>query len=74
MENCDFAGIPHVPDKKLWNQLQATEKGMEWANQRVEEAEAKVKKMEDRMQLAKTKLGAQTRGPVGCQRRNNTCP
>ena len=57
MQNCDFAGIPRVPDNQLWDQLHATEE-VEWANQRAKEVRDKVNKMEDRMQLAKTKVGA----------------
>ena len=58
MQNCDFVRITHVLDKKLWDQFKAIEKEVERANQKAEEVEAKVKKMEGRMQLEKTKLGA----------------
>ena len=44
--------------KKLWDQLHETKKEVEQANRRVEEAETTINKMEDHMQLAKTKLGA----------------
>ena len=58
IQTCDFLGIPHVLDKKLWDQLQAKEKEAQHTNRQAKEVEAKVKKMENRMQLAKTKLGA----------------
>ena len=56
MQNCYFARILHVPDKQLWDQLQATKMEVEWSNQRAEVAEEKGK-VEERLQLAKTKPG-----------------
>ena len=57
MQNCDFLAIPHRLDRQLWDQLRATKKKVKHANQRAEKAKANVKKMEDRIQLEKTKLG-----------------
>ena len=48
------------PTKHMQNyvQLWPSEKEVEQANQRVEEVEAKVMKMEDCLEVAKTKIGA----------------
>ena len=58
MKNCDFARIPQVPNKHLWDQLWALQKEVKHANQKAVEAVDKVKKMEECLELAKTKIGA----------------
>ena len=58
MQHCGFVSIPHVPNQQLWDQLRQTEKKVEEANDRAAKAEENVKKMEDRIELAKTMIGA----------------
>ena len=56
LQTCDYVGIPHVPDRQLWDQLQKKEKLIERANKRIEEAETKVQNMKDRLRQAQYRL------------------
>ena len=47
LRTCHFAGIPHVPHKELWDQLQAKEKEVERTNRRDDKAKTNVQKMKE---------------------------
>ena len=44
--------IPHVPNGRLWEQLQEKQDIIERSNKRIEEANTEVKSMQDRLQKA----------------------
>ena len=57
MQHFDFVDIPHVPDQKLWDQLRATERQVKEANDWANKAKEKVRKLEECIELTRTKIG-----------------
>ena len=57
MQHFDFVDIPHVPDQKFGDQLRATERQVKEANDQANKAKEKVRKLEECVELTRTKIG-----------------